>query len=49
MDSLYEPVPQHQEPKEATTIDSQASSPASTQANCGPSDRSMSLVSKMKL
>ena len=47
MDSLYEPVPEHQEPKDTTTVDSRASTPVSTHVNCGPPDRSMSLVSKI--
>jgi len=47
MDSLYEPVPEHQEPKDTTTIDSRASSPVSMHANCGPPDRSTPLVSKI--
>ncbi|XP_069726605.1 SAM domain-containing protein SAMSN-1 isoform X2 [Phaenicophaeus curvirostris] len=44
MDSLYEPVPEHQEPKDTTTISSRASSPVGMHVNCGPPDRSMSLV-----
>ncbi|XP_040438820.1 SAM domain-containing protein SAMSN-1-like isoform X3 [Falco naumanni] len=43
MDSLYEPVPEHQEPKDTTPIDSRASTPVSVHVNCGPPDRSMSL------
>ncbi|XP_071659321.1 uncharacterized protein [Patagioenas fasciata] len=43
MDSLYEPVPEHQEPEDTTTIDSRASTPVSTHVNCGPPDRAMSL------
>uniref|UniRef100_A0A8C0EJ41 SAM domain-containing protein SAMSN-1 n=1 Tax=Bubo bubo TaxID=30461 RepID=A0A8C0EJ41_BUBBB len=43
MDSLYEPVPEHQEPKDTTTIDSWASTPENMHVNCGPPDRSMSL------
>ncbi|XP_052650069.1 SAM domain-containing protein SAMSN-1 isoform X2 [Harpia harpyja] len=43
MDSLYEPVPEHQEPKDTITIDSQASTPVSMHVSCGPPDRSMSL------
>ncbi|XP_027537341.1 SAM domain-containing protein SAMSN-1-like isoform X2 [Neopelma chrysocephalum] len=43
MDSLYEPVPEHQEPKDTTTTDSQVSTPASPPLNCGPPDRSKSL------
>lgn len=49
MDSLYEPVPERQEPKDATTVDSRASSPVSMHVNCGPPDRSMSLVSEIEL
>lgn len=47
MDSLYEPVPQHQEPKDTTTVESRAGTPVSMDVNCGPLDRSMSLVSKI--
>ncbi|KAM3676859.1 SAM domain-containing protein SAMSN-1 isoform 1-T2 [Ammospiza maritima maritima] len=43
MDSLYEPVPEHQETKDAAALESQASTPVSTQGNSGPPDRSMSL------
>ncbi|XP_037233756.1 SAM domain-containing protein SAMSN-1-like isoform X3 [Falco rusticolus] len=43
MDSLYEPVPEHQEPKDTTPIDIRASTPVSVHVNCGPPDRSMSL------
>lgn len=49
MDSLYEPVPEHQEPKDTTTADSRASTPVSMPVRCGPSDRSTSLVSKISL
>lgn len=47
MDSLYEPVPERQEPKDTTPTDSWASTPVSMHVNCGPPDRSMSLVSKI--
>ncbi|XP_046796164.1 SAM domain-containing protein SAMSN-1 isoform X3 [Gallus gallus] len=43
MDSLYEPVPERQEPKDTTSTSSQPSTPVSTRANCGLPDRSMSL------
>lgn len=49
MDSLYEPVPEHQEPKDITTTDSRASTPVSMHVSCGPPDRSTSLVSKISL
>lgn len=47
MDSLYEPVPERQEPKDTTSTFSQPSTPVSTRANCGLPDRSMSLVSEL--
>lgn len=47
MDSLYEPVPEQQEPKDTTSIGSWASTPVSMHVNCGLPDRSMSLVSKV--
>lgn len=47
MDSLYEPVPEHQEAKDTATLESQASTPVSTPGNSGPPDRSMSLVSNI--
>ncbi|XP_053917613.1 putative uncharacterized protein ENSP00000383407 [Cuculus canorus] len=43
MDSLYEPVPERQEPKDTTTANSRASSPVGMHVNCGLPDRSMSL------
>ncbi|XP_066064605.1 SAM domain-containing protein SAMSN-1 isoform X4 [Chamaea fasciata] len=43
MDSLYEPVPEHQEAKDTTTPEGQATTPVSTHVSCGPPDRSMSL------
>ncbi|XP_048822558.1 SAM domain-containing protein SAMSN-1 isoform X2 [Lagopus muta] len=43
MDSLYEPVPERQEPNDTTSTSSQPSTPVSTRANCGLPDRSMSL------
>ncbi|XP_010222668.1 PREDICTED: putative uncharacterized protein ENSP00000383407 [Tinamus guttatus] len=43
MDSLYEPVPEHQEPKDAITTSSRASSPVNTCVSSGTPDRSMSL------
>ncbi|XP_038041850.2 SAM domain-containing protein SAMSN-1 isoform X1 [Anas platyrhynchos] len=43
MDSLYEPVPEQQEPKDTTSIGSWASTPVSMHVNCGLPDRSMSL------
>ncbi|XP_072194392.1 putative uncharacterized protein ENSP00000383407 [Excalfactoria chinensis] len=43
MDSLYEPVPERQEPKDTTSTSSQPSTPVSTRVNCGLPDRSMSL------
>lgn len=50
MDSLYEPVPEHQEAKDtATPPESQATTPVSTHVSCGPPDRSMSLVSNISL
>ncbi|XP_030907196.2 SAM domain-containing protein SAMSN-1 [Melopsittacus undulatus] len=43
MDSLYEPVPEHPEPKDTTTTDGQANTPVSMHVSCGPPDRSTSL------
>lgn len=47
MDSLYEPAPEHQEAKDTTAPESQATTPVGTHADCGPPDRSMSLVSNI--
>ncbi|XP_059676408.1 SAM domain-containing protein SAMSN-1 [Gavia stellata] len=44
MDSLYEPVPEHQESTDTIAIDSRSSTPVSMHVNCEPPDRSMSLV-----
>ncbi|XP_034625561.1 putative uncharacterized protein ENSP00000383407 [Trachemys scripta elegans] len=43
MDSLYEPVQEHQDPNETISISSRASTPLSTYVKCGPPDRSLSL------
>lgn len=47
MDSLYEPAPEHQEAKDTTAPESQTTTPVGTHADCGPPDRSMSLVSNI--
>lgn len=47
MDSLYEPAPEQQEAKDTTAPESQATTPVGTHADCGPPDRSMSLVSNI--
>lgn len=49
MDSLYEPVQEHQESKDTMSIDSRSSTPLTTYVKWGPPDRSMSLVSENKL
>ncbi|XP_030314741.1 putative uncharacterized protein ENSP00000383407 [Calypte anna] len=43
MDSLYEPVPEHQESQDTAAIESRANTPLSMHVNCGPPDRSVSL------
>ncbi|XP_019381014.1 PREDICTED: SAM domain-containing protein SAMSN-1-like isoform X1 [Gavialis gangeticus] len=43
MDSLYEPVQEHQESKDTMSIDSRSSTPLTTYVKWGPPDRSMSL------
>ncbi|CAM5079582.1 unnamed protein product [Eretmochelys imbricata] len=43
MDSLYEPVQEHQDPNETISISSRASTPLSPYVKCGPPDRSLSL------
>ncbi|CAM4418455.1 unnamed protein product [Lepidochelys olivacea] len=43
MDSLYEPVQEHQDSDETISISSRASTPLSPYVKCGPPDRSLSL------
>ncbi|XP_014375091.2 uncharacterized protein LOC102378130 isoform X2 [Alligator sinensis] len=43
MDSLYEPVQEHQESKDTMSIDSRSTTPLTTYVKWGPPDRSMSL------